>query len=98
MRTEHCQEEKGKLVGKNTSIWNISDHFSFQGSNKRKHYSVCVNKEKLMTDIQKDKLALISDCPFLICVSYVPSNEMMSLWQREKEETQSKLSNEWKEC
>ena len=55
-------------------------------------------KKKLMTDIQKDKLALISDSPFLMCVFYVPSNEMMSLWQREKEETQSKLSNEWKEC
>ena len=30
-------------------------------------------KKKLMTDIQKDKLALISDRPFLMCVFYVPS-------------------------
>ena len=51
-----------------------------------------------MTDIQKDKLALIFDRPFLMFVFYVPSNEMMSLWQLEKEETQSKLSKEWKEC
>ena len=98
MWTEHCQQEKGKLECKNTSIWNILDHFSFPGSNRRKHYSACVNKEKLMTDIQKDKLALIFDRPFLMFVFYVPSNEMMSLWQLEKEETQSKLSKEWKEC
>ena len=48
-------------------------------------------KKKLMTDIQKDKLALISDSPFLMCVFYVPSNEMMSLWQREKEETPEQI-------
>ena len=28
-----------------------------------------------MTDIDTDKLALISDCPFLMCVFYVPSNK-----------------------
>ena len=39
----------------------------------------CMNKEKLMTDIDTDnKLALVSDCPFLMCVFYVLSNEMMS--------------------
>lgn len=32
-----------------------------------------------------DTLALISDCPFLVCVFYVPFNEMISLWQRKKE-------------
>ena len=37
-----------------------------------------MNKEKLMTDTDTDKLALISDCPFLMCVFYVPSNEMTS--------------------
>ena len=34
-----------------------------------------MNKEKLMTDIDTDKLALISDSPFLMCVFYVPSND-----------------------
>ena len=33
---------------------------------RKADYSACANKEKLMTDI--DKLALISDCPFLMCV------------------------------
>ena len=51
-----------------------------------------------MKDTDTDKLALISDCPFLMCVFYVPFNEMISLWQREKKETQSKLSKECKEC
>ena len=35
---------------------------------KKADYSACVNKEKLMTDIDTDKLGLISDCPFLMCV------------------------------
>ena len=35
------------------------------------------------------------DCPFLVCVFYVPFNEMIFLWQQKKEETQSKLSKEW---
>ena len=35
---------------------------------KKADYSACANKEKLMTDIDTDKLALISDCPFLMCV------------------------------
>ena len=35
---------------------------------KKAYYSACANKEKLMTDIDTDKLALISDCPFLMCV------------------------------
>ena len=39
----------------------ISKHVSFQGSNwrKRNFCLTCVNKEKLMTDINTDKLALI---------------------------------------
>ena len=45
---------------------------------KKADYSACANKEKLMIDIDTDKLALISDCPFLMCVLYVPSNEMIS--------------------
>ena len=35
---------------------------------KKADYSTCANKEKLMTDIDADKLALMSDCPFLMCV------------------------------
>ena len=35
---------------------------------KKADYSVCADKEKLMTDIDTDKLALISDFPFLMCV------------------------------
>ena len=56
MRTEHCRDEKGKLEGKNNGI---SEQVSFQGSKWRKHYSACANKEKLMTDIDTDKLAHI---------------------------------------
>ena len=68
-------ESQKRTAHQNTSI---SKHLSFQGSNWRKLYSACVNKEKLMTDIDTDKLALISDCPFLMSVFYVPSNEMIS--------------------
>ena len=70
-------KEKRKLGGKITSI---SEHVSFQGSNWEERYFACVNKEKLITDIDTDKLALISDCPFLMCVFYVPSNKMISAW------------------
>ena len=56
MRTEHCQDEKGKLEGKNNGI---SEQVSFQGSKSRNHYSACANKEKLMTDIDTYKLAHI---------------------------------------
>ena len=65
-------EEKRKLGGK---IPRISEHVSVQGSNSEKRHSACANKEKLMTDIDTDKLALISDCPFPVCVFYVPSNK-----------------------
>ena len=37
-----------------------------------------MNKEKRMSDIDTDNLALISDSPFLMSVFYVPSNEMIS--------------------
>ena len=36
---------------------------------KKADYSACADKEKLMIDMDTDiKLALISDCPFLMCV------------------------------
>ena len=35
---------------------------------KKADYFPCANEEKLMTDIDTDKMALISDCPFLMCV------------------------------
>ena len=35
---------------------------------KKADYSACANEEKLMIDIDTDKMALISDCPFLMCV------------------------------
>ena len=65
MRTEHCQEEEGKLVDKNTT----SEHVLISRLElKKADYFACADKEKLMTDIDTDKLALISDCPFLKCV------------------------------
>ena len=64
MHTEHCQEEKGK-IGTKTQLQYTID---FKAQLKKANYSACANKEKLMTDIDTDKLALISDCPFLMCV------------------------------
>ena len=64
MHTEHCQEEKGKLGQKR----NFRTRLILRLELKKADYSACANKEKLMTDIDTDKLALISDCPFLMCV------------------------------
>ena len=56
--------KKRENLEANTSI---SEHVSFQGLNCRKCYSAFANKE------------LISDCPFLMCVFFVPSSEMIFL-------------------
>ena len=58
MHTEHCQEEKGK-TGTKTQLQNT---FDFKARTEESwSYSACANKEKLMIDIDTDKLALISD-------------------------------------
>ena len=64
MHTEHCQEEKGKIGTK----YNFRTRLILRLELKKADYSACANKEKLMTDIDTDKMALISDCPFLMCV------------------------------
>ena len=64
MHTEHCKEEKGKFGTKR----NFRTRLILRLELKKADYSACANKEKLMTDIDTDKLALISDCPFLMCV------------------------------
>ena len=57
MHTEHCQEEKGKIGTK----YNFRTRLILRLELKKADYSACANKEKLMIDIDTDKMALISD-------------------------------------
>ena len=84
MRTEHCQEERVNFEAKTQVFQNM---FPFKARTEENAILLVWIKNSYLT-------VLIS------CVFYVPSNEMTCLWQRKKkkEQTQSKLSKEWKEC
>ena len=84
MRTEHCQEERVNLEAK-TQVFQNMFHFKAQTE----------ENAILLVWIKNSYLTVL-----ILCVFYVPSNEMTCLWQqkKKKEQTQSKLSKEWKEC
>ena len=77
MRTVRALRKKRENLGARSQVFQKTFHFKARTEKKR--YSACVSREKLMTDIDTDKLAVASDCPFLMCVFYVPSNKMISL-------------------